>query len=148
MGLTRIHLSYRIFNTQHNKNTISYIWFSRKENLPGGPGGPGGPSIIPVGNSSPLIVVVSPLSPLSPLSPWLLKEMKKWNCVNKNGNECFIRCFILYIKQNTKPSPRIHHPITSTDMNHSFKLLCIVRLYSSIDYGATYVCFNSKRIIG
>lgn len=33
------------------------------------PGGPGGPSIIPVGNWSPLNVVVNPLSPFSPWSP-------------------------------------------------------------------------------
>lgn len=37
--------------------------------IPGGPGGPGGPSIIPVGNWSPVNVVVRPRSPLSPFGP-------------------------------------------------------------------------------
>lgn len=60
-------------------------------NSPAGPGGPGGPSIIPVGNWSPLNVVVKPLSPLSPWSPYgnyflcMQTETENFNikCINQ-----------------------------------------------------------------
>jgi len=55
---------------QAQTNTRAFSW-----HLPGGPAGPGGPSMMPVGNSSPLMVVVSPRSPRSPLSPW--KEVSR-----------------------------------------------------------------------
>lgn len=48
-----------------------------QRHLPGGPGGPGGPSMMPVGNSSPLMVVVRPRSPRSPLSPCGGQKKKK-----------------------------------------------------------------------
>lgn len=56
-----------------------------QRHLPGGPGGPGGPSMMPVGNSSPLMVVVRPRSPRSPLSPCGGQKKKKKSRMSHTG---------------------------------------------------------------
>lgn len=66
---------YRFWYSDKDRNSLleSNKERERERYIPAGPGlpgGPGGPSMIPVGNWSPLNVVVKPLSPLSPCSPY------------------------------------------------------------------------------